>query len=600
MSVLKTLRTIFTAETDEFKKNVDAAEKKVKDFKDASKEASTEGGGFGGTIKKIGEIAGGFLTADLLQQGANKILQFGKDSITAASDVAEMQSKFDVVFKNTAGTVEEQLGAMAASMNRSRYDMMGFAASFQDTFVPLGFARDQAAAMSVQLVQLAEDLSSFNNINVADVARDLQSAMVGNTETVRKYGVVANEAAINAEALKLGLWDGKGAMDAQAKAASILQIILDGTSDAQGDAARTADSFANSNRGLTDAVHDLQVEVGKGLIPTLQASIPHMTDNVRALTAATEANNKMTEAINLGAASQDDFNEMAKKLPPTANLQAEIIQYATDKINKYNYFLDAAQGELKDFRERQQGTIKPTQDAAAALDTETESAGLLASALPGVIGQVDSLKDSQDLLKQGISAVSDGLAEQERIKTIIAITTGELTGKEEIEARLNAIDQLQAIQNVNQAYEDHNITKLQWIQITSDGIVTQQELNDALGVTDDDINNIRSSVKNVDGIHATATIDIKVNGEVPNITLNKGQAPIPKQHGGQEYAGQPYLVGERGPEIFIPGQNGYMVPNNRLGGVTQNFYIYDQAAMALALASAEQAKNDRLNSSMGR
>jgi hypothetical protein len=37
--------------------------------------------------------------------------------------------------------------------------------------------------------------------------------------------------------------------------------------------------------------------------------------------------------------------------------------------------------------------------------------------------------------------------------------------------------------------------------------------------------------------------------------------------GGQVSAGTPYMVGERGPEMFVPGANGNIVPNNAMGGV---------------------------------
>jgi TP901 family phage tail tape measure protein len=43
--------------------------------------------------------------------------------------------------------------------------------------------------------------------------------------------------------------------------------------------------------------------------------------------------------------------------------------------------------------------------------------------------------------------------------------------------------------------------------------------------------------------------------------------------GGNVYANSPYIVGERGRELFIPNQNGYIVPNNRLGGGGVNVTI---------------------------
>lgn len=43
-----------------------------------------------------------------------------------------------------------------------------------------------------------------------------------------------------------------------------------------------------------------------------------------------------------------------------------------------------------------------------------------------------------------------------------------------------------------------------------------------------------------------------------------------RANGGPVSAGKPYLVGERGPELMIPGKSGTVVPNNELGGVTVN------------------------------
>ena len=45
-----------------------------------------------------------------------------------------------------------------------------------------------------------------------------------------------------------------------------------------------------------------------------------------------------------------------------------------------------------------------------------------------------------------------------------------------------------------------------------------------------------------------------------------------KQHGGLITGGKPYLVGEQGPELFMPQSSGRIVPNNQMGGaITVNF-----------------------------
>ena len=45
-----------------------------------------------------------------------------------------------------------------------------------------------------------------------------------------------------------------------------------------------------------------------------------------------------------------------------------------------------------------------------------------------------------------------------------------------------------------------------------------------------------------------------------------------REMGGSVNAGQPYIVGEAGKELYVPEQSGTIIPNSQLGGVTLNFY----------------------------
>lgn len=57
-----------------------------------------------------------------------------------------------------------------------------------------------------------------------------------------------------------------------------------------------------------------------------------------------------------------------------------------------------------------------------------------------------------------------------------------------------------------------------------------------------------------------------------------------REFGGPVYAGQPYLVGERGPEVVVPGSSGTVVPNKRLGGMTVNVTATDSRSFARMLS----------------
>jgi hypothetical protein len=61
---------------------------------------------------------------------------------------------------------------------------------------------------------------------------------------------------------------------------------------------------------------------------------------------------------------------------------------------------------------------------------------------------------------------------------------------------------------------------------------------------------------------------------VNNITGGKDLKPIPKlAKGGTVQPNSPYIVGEVGPELFVPSSGGRIVPNNQLGGGGGNIYI---------------------------
>lgn len=82
------------------------------------------------------------------------------------------------------------------------------------------------------------------------------------------------------------------------------------------------------------------------------------------------------------------------------------------------------------------------------------------------------------------------------------------------------------------------------------------------------------------GLPKRIDVDIYVNthGTVPDISgsdSGAGGLPEPRATGGPVTAGVPYVVGEKGPEIYVPGANGYIMPNGLTGGggyVEQNIF----------------------------
>ncbi len=259
MATVATLVARLIADRGNFNQVVDGAERSVRQLENRTQSASSTMTAAFDRIGRTGKIMSATVTAPIVALGY-KLLQ-------SASNAEETQSKFNAVFKSMADETRVWANETADSMGRSRISLEGYLANIQDTLVPLGFAREAAAGMSKQVVTLAEDLASFNNLPTADVLASIQSGLVGNVENFRRFGVVANEASINQELLNMGIIGGTKAASEQEKAQARLNILLKGTADAQGDAMRTAGSFANQMKALQAQLGDVSVELGQILIP---------------------------------------------------------------------------------------------------------------------------------------------------------------------------------------------------------------------------------------------------------------------------------------------------------------------------------------------
>ncbi len=544
---------------------------------------------------KAAEFLGGKLTT-LVAGGAliaigKQMLDFGKASISAASDVEEMSSKFFTVFKDLGPTVETALEEMAGAMNRSKYDLMGYAATFQDTFVPLGFARDDAADLSLALVGLAEDLASFNNLDTAQVAADLQSALVGNTETLRKYGVVAQETQIKQKALEMGLWDGKGAIDAQTKALTIYQLAMEGTADAQGDATRTAGSYANVQKGLSAAMQELQVVVGQQLLPTMTALAQIATVAIRDTITWANTQATLKQALDRGMISLGDYQKLLAQATFDQESQAEVVEYVTGLLGDYGHALADGRSKNKDLA-----------DAVVVVDDEFREH----------VGTVDDLWTAYDRMqrkgREGLMELREGAQEdlpvvEEKLTDVNtlweAMSTEEETAKRRAQDYMDFIlgqETLEAtLRAANIAFQWGRISEetynaiVAWAQAETqhDRVVTNMQkligpLRDAWGEAAANAWSYRAALLALEGLGPGTVPNTPVSGGSPSLPNPNQGDPTGRQGstgptsggygsrgrtgtrdlGGPMYPGQMYFSGV--PELIMSNSVSHAYPNPAL------------------------------------
>jgi hypothetical protein len=144
----------------------------------------------------------------------------------------------------------------------------------------------QAADYSQTLTVLAADLASFNNTSVEDAVLALGSALRGESEPIRRYGVLLSDATLKQTAQANGFKVTSGALTPVVRAQAAYLAILQQTSKAQGDFERTSDSLANQQRILGAEWNNVRAVIGDALQPAYRAIVQALRDSLPAIRQA--------------------------------------------------------------------------------------------------------------------------------------------------------------------------------------------------------------------------------------------------------------------------------------------------------------------------
>jgi hypothetical protein len=193
--------------------------------------------------------------------------------VRASSDATEEQDKFNIVFGDFGKEALKFAGHIQSSFGIAKSEMVGLMAKLQDTFVPLGFSREQASELSIAMAQLALDVGSLQNRMTSEVAARFTSAIVGNHEAVRELGISITEATLKTEAMRLGLAEVGEELTQEQKLLSRMSLISRGSADAANNLTITQKEFANQLRGTQGRLKTLREEIGDMIIPFAQIGL---------------------------------------------------------------------------------------------------------------------------------------------------------------------------------------------------------------------------------------------------------------------------------------------------------------------------------------
>ena len=233
--------------------------------------------GFLSRLDVIGDIASGQFLANMAVNGINSIIDgvTGSidESIGLASDLKETQNVVDVTFEDSASTInkwaQEALNAYGITETKAKQ----YSSTLGAMLKSMGIADDQVLQMSMDMAGLAADMASFYNLDHDTAFEKIRSGISGENEPLKALGINMSVANLNAFALEKGMNKAFDKMSQAEQATLRYQYLLEATKDAQGDFARTGDSFSNEMRKLQTNLDRIKTEFGKGLLGVVTPAI---------------------------------------------------------------------------------------------------------------------------------------------------------------------------------------------------------------------------------------------------------------------------------------------------------------------------------------
>lgn len=233
--------------------------------------------GFLSRLDVIGDIASGQFLANMAVNGINSIIDgvTGSidESIGLASDLVETQNVVDVTFEDSASTInkwaQEALNAYGITETKAKQ----YSSTLGAMLKSMGIADDQVLQMSMDMAGLAADMASFYNLDHDTAFEKIRSGISGENEPLKALGINMSVANLNAFALEKGMNKAFDKMSQAEQATLRYQYLLEATKDAQGDFARTGDSFSNEMRKLQTNLDRIKTEFGKGLLGVVTPAI---------------------------------------------------------------------------------------------------------------------------------------------------------------------------------------------------------------------------------------------------------------------------------------------------------------------------------------
>lgn len=380
----------------------------------------------------------------------------------------------------------------------------------------------------------------FNKLGVEIAKTDTGATDVNGTflNVVDRLNAIedpAERARVASQLLGKG-WQGMAELIGQGSAE--LKASLAGVADAQvidEDELKKAREFRERMDDLNDRLQAVMMTVGEGLVPVLSDAAETIGTVADALQAANTAAKDLTGS---------DLATWATKLTKPFGMLGDSVNWFTEKVTGAENFTGRLWAGLK-------ALVGAVDETTVTIESGTDAAAEMARiygervvpAVDNATTLIEDLEAETAALDDTYSAFLGKLDQQDAWDTFFEkmYMYHSETGRSEQETR----DYARAIGEMVMALEGvPPETKAQLIATLDAGNIAAVE------------SRLNQMARNR---------IVSISGQVVGSGLRNEMEG--RANGGPVTAGTPYIVGERGPEIVVPGQSGTVIPNNRIGGM---------------------------------
>ena len=251
---------------------LDKVSKSTKQLDADVKNSTKKNAEFSASMSGLGK--GAIVGASLL--ATKSILEFSKSALDAAVSAEEAGAAFGTTFGSAAERATLFLEDFANKAGLTVGEAQQLQATLGAVAQGIGFTQEASADLSIELTKIAADVASFSNISqgAEPVLQAFRSALVGEREALKTYGIAITEAEVQTKAFEQTGKDSADALNRQEKALATLALIQEKAAVQIGDLDRTAASFANQSRALNAELRQLREEIGQELIPIATELLP--------------------------------------------------------------------------------------------------------------------------------------------------------------------------------------------------------------------------------------------------------------------------------------------------------------------------------------